>query len=134
MTAGSFLNTACVDDGARPVQTRSARDVTTPRKSLLIVKVATDSVLLEGRGCCALHDQGDEHGSVALTNVLVTDPKVTNLVCVRSVPVASLAVGAEINCTASHTIVQADMDAGLFPNTACVDDGARPLQTRSART
>ena len=63
-------------------------------------------------------------GNVTLTNVLVTDPNVSDLVCLPSNPVASLAPGAEINCTASHTITQADIDAGSFANTACVNDGA----------
>ena len=29
-----------------------------------------------------------------------------------------------MDCTASHTITQADIDAGHYLNTACVDDGA----------
>src|SRR5436190_7660413 len=29
-----------------------------------------------------------------------------------------------MNCTASHTFTQADIDAGHYANTACVDDGA----------
>ena len=29
-----------------------------------------------------------------------------------------------MTCTASHTITQADIDAGSFYNQACVDDGA----------
>jgi hypothetical protein len=37
---------------------------------------------------------------------------------------SSLAPGASLDCTASHTITQADLDAGSFYNQACVDDGA----------
>src|SRR6185503_11089569 len=64
-------------------------------------------------------------GNVTLHNVIVTDPKADSgtLDCTPSTPVASLAVGAEINCTASHKITQADLDAGHFANTACTDDG-----------
>ena len=29
-----------------------------------------------------------------------------------------------MNCTATHTVVQVDLDAGNYANTACVDDGA----------
>ena len=29
-----------------------------------------------------------------------------------------------MTCTASHTVTQADIDAGHYVNTACVDDGA----------
>ena len=62
-------------------------------------------------------------GNVTLHNVLVTDSQVANLACTPSVPVADLAPGAQISCTASHAINQADLDAGSFYNQACVDDG-----------
>ena len=29
-----------------------------------------------------------------------------------------------MSCTATHTVTQADIDAGHYANTACVDDGA----------
>ena len=48
----------------------------------------------------------------------------SDLVCVPATPVTDLAPGGVINCTASHTITQADIDAGSFFNEACVDDGA----------
>jgi uncharacterized repeat protein (TIGR01451 family) len=37
---------------------------------------------------------------------------------------SSLAPGSVMTCTAAHTVVQADIDAGHYLNTACVDDGA----------
>ena len=36
---------------------------------------------------------------------------------------SSLAPGASITCAATHTVSQADVDAGHYLNTACVDDG-----------
>ena len=98
--------------------------MTTPRKSLSIVKVATEQSFSKVGDVVHYNIKATNTGSVALTNVLVTDPKVSEPRCTPSVPVASLAVGAEINCTASHTITAADMTAGSFLNTACVDDGA----------
>ena len=55
-------------------------------------------------------------GNVTLTNVTVTDPKVT----VSGVPVATMIPGAVDNSTftATYTLVQADIDAGTFTNTA----------------
>src|SRR6185503_5112199 len=47
---------------------------------------------------------------------------VSDLVCTPANG-SSLAPGASLNCTASHTITQADIDAGSFFNAACVDDG-----------
>src|SRR5204863_9290231 len=63
------------------------------------------------------------NGNVTLHNVVVTDSEVTDLVCSPATPVTDLAPGDSIDCTASHTIVQADLDAGHFYNQACTDDG-----------
>ena len=68
--------------------------------------------------------QATNTGNVTLHNVDVTDAQVSDLVCVPATPVTDLAPGGVINCTASHTITQADIDAGSFFNEACVDDGA----------
>jgi len=58
------------------------------------------------------------NGTVTLTNVMVTDPGST----VTGGPLASLAPGATNSTTfkASHTVIQADIDAGSFTNTATV--------------
>ena len=55
-------------------------------------------------------------GNVTLTNITLSDPNVT----VSGGPIASLAVGASDNSTftASYTLVQADIDAGSFTNSA----------------
>src|SRR5204862_3273868 len=63
-------------------------------------------------------------GNVTLHNVTVTDAQVTDLSCTPTTPVTDLAPNATITCTATHTIVLADLDAGHFYNQACVDDGA----------
>ena len=63
-------------------------------------------------------------GNTTLHNVTVTDPKAVGLDCTPNIPVTNLAPGAQIDRTASHTVTQADIDAGNYLNTACVDDGA----------
>ncbi|MFD2175641.1 DUF7507 domain-containing protein, partial [Rhodobacter lacus] len=57
-------------------------------------------------------------GTVTLTDVTITDPKVT----VSGGPLASLAAGASdtTSFTASYTLTQADVDAGSVSNTATV--------------
>ena len=55
-------------------------------------------------------------GSTALSNVVVSDPKVGPVTC----PSSTLASGASMTCTKTYTITQADMDAGAVNNTAKV--------------
>ena len=61
-------------------------------------------------------------GNVTLTAVTVTDPNASSLSC-NPANGSSLASGASMTCTASHTITQADLTAGSYYNQACVDDG-----------
>ena len=62
-------------------------------------------------------------GNTTLAAVTVTDPGVTGLSCTPANG-SALAPGASMSCTATHTVTQADLDAGHYANTACVDDGA----------
>src|SRR5438552_2524118 len=62
-------------------------------------------------------------GNTTLAAVTVTDPKVSGLSCTPANG-SSLAPGASLNCTATHTVTQADIDAGHYANQACADDGA----------
>jgi uncharacterized repeat protein (TIGR01451 family) len=56
-------------------------------------------------------------GNVPLTNVSITDVLLGALSCSPTQP-APLAVGQKLTCSGSHTIVQADLDAGKVDNTA----------------
>jgi len=60
-------------------------------------------------------------GNVTLTNLVVIDPGCT----LTGSPVASLAPGAQATVTASHTVTQADLNAGKFDNTANVSGAYR---------
>ncbi|MGL5808566.1 MAG: DUF7507 domain-containing protein, partial [Nocardioides sp.] len=53
-------------------------------------------------------------GNVPLTSYSVTDPKVGTVTC----PPGAIAAGASSTCTATYTITQADVDAGVVNNTA----------------
>ena len=126
LDAGSFYNQACVDDGQGGAAA-TCDDVTTPGSqspALSIDKVATESGFSAAGQVIHYTITVTNTGNVTLHNVDVTDTQVGNLVCTPAEPVADLAPGAQISCTASHTIVQADVDAGFFYNQACVNDGA----------
>jgi uncharacterized repeat protein (TIGR01451 family) len=123
--AGHYLNTACVDDGeGGAAQACDNADVPGDQNpSLSIVKNATESTYDSVGDVIHYTITATNTGNVTLHNVVVTDPNAANLVCVPATPVSSLAPGASIDCTADHTVTQADIDAGHYLNTACVDDG-----------
>jgi len=63
-------------------------------------------------------------GNVTLTNVVVTDPLITgapnngSITCPAGI--ASMAPNDVLSCTATYTLTQADIDAGMVANTASV--------------
>ena len=65
--------------------------------------------------------------NVTLHNVSVSDnPALDNYSCTPSIPVASLAPGVSVVCTGTHTISQADLDAGSFADTASASSNEAP--------
>ena len=58
-------------------------------------------------------------GNVTLANPSVSDPTVADLACGEGQGMPTFLVpGQKVNCTASHTITQDDINAGSFSNTA----------------
>jgi uncharacterized repeat protein (TIGR01451 family) len=70
-------------------------------------------------------------GNVTLSNVSITDPNVGVLTCTPAQP-ATLAPLATLTCTGSHTVTQADLDAGAFANTATANGTGPADQSVSA--
>ena len=64
-------------------------------------------------------------GNVTLTGVLVSDPGVIGPTC----PTDTLAPGANMTCTATYAITQADIDAGVYDNIASVATAEGPERT-----
>ena len=68
-------------------------------------------------------------GNTTLASVLVTDPLITDppnsssISCPGGNPIPSLAPAASVDCTATYTLVQADIDAGFRSNTATATSG-----------
>jgi len=56
-------------------------------------------------------------GSNSQANVTVTDPSATLISCSPSLP-ATLASGSYARCSYSHVVTQAEVDAGVYSNTA----------------
>ena len=58
------------------------------------------------------------NGNVTLRAVTLSDPNVVLGTCRPLLPVASLAPGATVACTATHVVTQSDLDAGSVTTTA----------------
>ena len=122
LAAKHWANTACVDDGAAGAgQVCADEDV--PWAHLTITKVATETSYMAVGNILHYTIVATNDGGADLAAVTVTDTKVTGLSCAPTNG-SALVKGASMTCTATHTVTQADLDAGHWANTACVDDGA----------
>ncbi len=119
--AGSFMDTASAD----------SNEITAPDASDTINAANTNAML----SLIKVDDLNPAHydhvgqvvtytirasnsGNVPLHNVVVSDnPSLSGFGCTPSTP-ATLAVGASIECKGSHTIIQGDLGAGSFTDTA----------------
>ena len=123
--AGHYANTACVDDGTGgAAEACAGKDVPASQSPhLSLTKSAEPANYSRVDDVINYTIVATNDGNVTLNNVTVSDPSVSGLSC-TPVNGSSLAPGASMSCTASHTVTQADIDAGHYANTACVDDGA----------
>ena len=123
--AGSFYNQACVDDGAGGAASQ-CDDVTTPgtkNPALSIVKDVTETSYDSVGDIVHYTITATNTGNTTLAAVTITDTEAVLGTC-TPLNGSSLAPGATLTCAATHTVTQADIDAGTYNNTACVDDGA----------
>src|SRR4051794_26765413 len=97
-----------------------------PSSSLSIVKDATTASYSAAGQTINYTILATNTGTSTLHNVTITDANAVLGTCTPAIPVASLAPGGTISCAASHVVTQAEVDAGHYSNTACVDDCAGP--------
>ena len=133
VTAAQVVNTADVRTTTSGLTTATVSNVvTTPvgASSLTIVKSKTSTD--------ALHVAGDvvtysivisNTGSTTLTNVTLTDANAT-FDCGGAMP-TTMARGASLTCTATHTVTDAEVSAGQVVNTANVTTSELPSGTNS---
>jgi uncharacterized repeat protein (TIGR01451 family) len=122
---GSFANTACVDDGANGAAEKCDDETVTADKDprLSIVKADNDATYGSIGDVITYTIVAKNEGNVTLAAVTVTDAFATLGTCTPANG-SSLAPQETMTCTATYTVTQADIDAGSYLNTACVDDGA----------
>src|SRR5262249_2426004 len=121
LDAGHYANTACVDDGPGGAA-QACASTDTPASRLSITNAATAPTPAAVGHAVPYTIVATEAGQTTLSSVTGSHPNVSTRG--SSAPNgSSLAPGATMTCTAAHTITQADLDAGHYANTACVDDG-----------
>ena len=119
---GGVTNTATVEatppSGPNVRNTSSAHVFSVQNPAVSIVKTADQPGYSYAGDVLTYTFTVTNTGNVTLTNVVVNDPLAT----VSGSPIATLAPGASDTATytASYTVLQADVDAGSFTNTANV--------------
>ena len=130
--AGEIRNTGTADsDEAGPVTDEEI--VPVPQNpAILIDKTSALTTDADGDGVVSAGDTltysylVTNDGDVTLNNVTVTDPHPG--LSVIDCPATTLAVGADMTCTATYVVTQDDVDAGEIRNTGTADsDEAGPV-------
>ena len=130
LDAGAFANTANAAGAgplSQPVTAQPASATVTAAQTLhlALTKTAAPTSYSQVGQVINYTLVATNDGNITLTGVAISDPKLGTLSCDKAAPV-TLAPGAQLTCTGSHTITQADLDAGAFANTANAA-GAGPL-------
>jgi uncharacterized repeat protein (TIGR01451 family) len=118
--AGHYLNTACVSATDATATCASANVNSEKTPHLTIVKNVTESTFDAVGDVLHYSITATNDGNTTLASVTITDPNATGLSCDPENG-SSLAPAATMTCTAAHTVTQADITAGHYLNTACVD-------------
>jgi uncharacterized repeat protein (TIGR01451 family) len=131
LDAGSVTNVASATNGTVTSPTDTQTVTAVQGLALTLVKTATPSTYDAVGDVISYSYLVTNAGTVTLSGPFtVSDDKATDESC----PVtATLAPGASITCTASYTIIQADLDAGSVTNLAYASNGTVTSPTDSER-
>lgn len=114
---GQFINTASVTSTQLPTATTASATVTIPRSSSIAISKALStgapSPVVLG-SVLPYTVKVTNSGNVSQANVVVSDPLLTP----SSTTCATLAPGATCTLSGTHTVTQADVNAGQVANTA----------------
>ena len=117
--AGHYDNLGSVksDETPTPKNSNTVETLLTKNAVLELTKIQTSADPVHVGDVITYLIRAHNAGNIILHNVVVTDPKGSNLVCDPSGAV-DLPVNGYITCTASHTASSADFSAGKYTNTA----------------
>jgi LPXTG-site transpeptidase (sortase) family protein len=124
--AGAIANTASVegtDSYQRTVEDDDNVDLEGPKEggSIVLEKSADPEIFVAVDDVITYTFVATNNGTFTLSNVMIEDPlpDLSELVCEPTQP-SELAPGESMTCTATYTITQEDINAGIVENTATV--------------
>ena len=136
VAAGSATNVATATGTAPPdtcatapcnvTGTSTSTVPTAPNGGITVNKLANPGTFTAAGNVISYTILVENTGTVALTNVNVTDPKAGAVTCTGGNPIASVAVNASVTCSASYTVTAADVAAGSMTNVARATGTAPP--------
>jgi large repetitive protein len=127
LDAGSITNVATAQSGSVVSGTSTVTINANQQPALGLDKTTTSTTFDSVGDTLAYSYRVTNTGNVTLTTAItVSDDRILtpNSVSCPPLPGGGLAPGAEITCTATYTITQADLDAGSVTNTATAQSGA----------
>ena len=127
LDTGSVTNIATAQSGATSSAPSTVTITGTQQPGLGLDKTTTTSSYDSVGDTLAYSYRVTNTGNVTLTAaVVVTDDRIVapNAVACPALPVGGLAPGGELVCTATHSVTQADLDAGSVTNTATATSGS----------
>ena len=126
--AGEYTNVAIGDSNETPADSDSETVPVSQTPALNVLKTETSVRPYQSVGQVVSYSiTVTNTGNQTLTGVTVTDPGVGAVLgpCTPAIP-ATIAPGKAVVCTATHTVTQADLDAGEYSNTATADSDQTP--------
>lgn len=121
--AGSYTNTATADSNQTGPSTSSATVTFTQSPGLDVTKTQTSSGPYAVGQTITYSIGVTNTGNVTLNNVTVTDISAVVGACTPANG-SSLAPAATMTCAATHVVTQADVDSGVYNNTATGTSGS----------
>ena len=134
--AGSYTNVATGDSNQTPPDNDDETVPITQSASLDVVKTVTSTGPYDSVGDVITYSiRVTNTGNQTLTGVSVAEagPRAMVGVCTPALP-ATLAPGASLVCAATHTVTQADINAGTYTNVAVGDSNQTDPDTDDETT
>jgi uncharacterized repeat protein (TIGR01451 family) len=132
LDAGSVTNTATATDGTTTSLSDTVAVDADQQPSLAMVKTAQSSDFAAVGDVLDYAYTVRNTGNITLTDAItISDDRIASVTC-PALPAGGLVPGASLTCTASDTITQADLDAGIVTNIASATSGAIVSPTDTA--